>query len=192
MRQYESLLLQLESASLDENLASNNALSVYIARTSHMLRAVIRLLSGEQPEPEPPAIASSSTSTFSFEENNMRVTDGGTVSSSSILRVHPHVSEALDPSEWALERECELARLEKENEELRWLLKASEEDAQELPRSIPRLMLPPTRNAFSNSRRGIGRGRGFRGMNALDMQHVPTHEALQGFHDISDEMGHKS
>ena len=141
-----------------------------------MLRAVIRLLNGE--EPEPPAASP-------FQEG------GSNDSGSSVLRVRPDIIDEMDQSEWALERECELARLEKENEELRWLLKASEADADSLPRTIPRLTLP-VRNTPPNARRRTSRGRGISSFHAMDMQHGLPHDALQDLHDIGEEMGHLS
>lgn len=172
MRQYESILLQLESASLDDQLAANNAHSVFIARTSEMLRSVLRLLNGE--DPEPPVVSSA--------DENTRIGGG-----SSILRVRPDDSE-VDISEWAMERECELARLEKENEELRWLLKASQAEATSLPQTIPRLT-PPPRGAFPRRRSGRGRGMGS-GLHVMEMHHALQNDAFQDPHDIVEEMGH--
>ena len=91
---------------------------------------VLRLMGGEEPippsqpstPPETDLIPSSSSLTM-FE-----------------MRCAPELANPM-PTDWALEREIELARLEQENAELRMLLQASQSasETKSLPPSLPRV-----------------------------------------------------
>ncbi|EMD42331.1 hypothetical protein CERSUDRAFT_90948 [Gelatoporia subvermispora B] len=99
-RHYEALLRAQETATLESDLSSNTATSQSLQRLSESLRALLRSLSGEDPSsPHAPPTPPSGPS--------------------------PALAPLLDPagpSDWALEREAEIARLEAENEGLRRLL----------------------------------------------------------------------
>jgi len=161
MRSYESMLLSSETTALSDQLAVDTSISVLIARCSHLLRTVLRLMGGEEPE-------SSSTSPEDSGLNESRNTN-------------PEMMDSLD---WALERECELVRLQKENEELRWLLKAGEVDPNALPPTLPRVPLSTLRSMFP--RRQRMRGRAHSEFGSVDMRNMQQ-EVLQELRDMSEE-----
>jgi len=108
IREYESKLLALEEENAYQELANSTALSESLARLSCVLRHVLRIHGGEEPESDTNECADSSDSPppvtpTNFDEN-----------------CEPGASAT--GAGYALEREIELARLEKENEELRRML----------------------------------------------------------------------
>ena len=120
-RHYEALLLARESQSLTTDLTSNTNTSQAFQRLSKNLRALLRSMAGEDPEDQ------GVISNFP----NQNEDSAETTESEQDFQV---LLQALDEEgaggyagtegreDWALERECEIARLEKENEELRRLL----------------------------------------------------------------------
>ena len=92
IRDYESKLLDREEENATQELDSSTALSESLARLSNVLRQYLRSLGGEEAE-----------RVINSDEDR-----------------EPWSSMAA--AQYALERECELARLEKENEELRMML----------------------------------------------------------------------
>lgn len=116
-RHYESLLLNRESQTLSQDLSLTSSQSDSLARLAHLVRMSLRSLAGEDPE------SSSSVSSSGYlhpekesEEERDRVEgyrEGGYSGTPPPLE------------DWALEREIEVTRLEKENEELRRLLAIS-------------------------------------------------------------------
>ncbi|TDL17834.1 hypothetical protein BD410DRAFT_793870 [Rickenella mellea] len=112
-RHYEAQLLARESRSMEDQLSANSALSVIVARVSQRLRKVIRSMNGETP--------SSGTTPASLLLTDV---DGGdfSVGGAGGGEREPEVWGATEDSDWALERECELERLAKENEELRRMI----------------------------------------------------------------------
>ncbi|KII86887.1 hypothetical protein PLICRDRAFT_113936 [Plicaturopsis crispa FD-325 SS-3] len=94
IREYETKLLEREDADATRELTSSSSLSQSLAQISHLLRLYMRSLNGEDVErPEGPALGDDE-----------------------------HEWTNVAASDWALERECELARLERENEVLRRLV----------------------------------------------------------------------
>ncbi|KAF5382490.1 hypothetical protein D9615_002999 [Tricholomella constricta] len=100
IREYETKLLARQEEYVAQDLATSTAISESLVRISHLLRQFLRSLGGEDADPP--------TTRIDDEENR-----------------EPWTSVAA--SDYALEKEIELARLEKENEELRrmmWLVAA--------------------------------------------------------------------
>jgi len=106
-RHYESLLLQRDTSALSTDLVSSTALSSALSRLSHNLRLALRAVNGE--DPSSPSSPSESEPQHALEEEGT----GG-------------YSGTPNHADWALEREIEIVRLEKENEELRRLLSIGE------------------------------------------------------------------
>ncbi|KZT44411.1 hypothetical protein SISSUDRAFT_15202 [Sistotremastrum suecicum HHB10207 ss-3] len=107
-RHYERLVLSRETADLTQELANATNASLVMSRLSSSLRAALRLEGGEEPESEGP--------------RSEDLLDEGRGYKG------PDTETEVD---WALERECELVRLEKENEELRRMLGVGAEGLQE-------------------------------------------------------------
>ncbi|KAH7910819.1 hypothetical protein BJ138DRAFT_1179992 [Hygrophoropsis aurantiaca] len=97
IREYESRLLSRESEGATRDLAFSTAHSEALARLSNTLRLLMRSVQGEEPS--------------------------GSKSASSNVPPSPDSAIEFETGEdWALERECELSRLERENIVLRRLL----------------------------------------------------------------------
>ncbi|KAG1792903.1 uncharacterized protein HD556DRAFT_1376600 [Suillus plorans] len=98
IREYESKLIARESEDLLRALSTSTAQSAALGRISKTLRHFMRVLNGEDAEvadtPSPEA-KQGDTEEFDFEEKK----------------------------DWSLERDCELARLERENSVLRRMLR---------------------------------------------------------------------
>jgi regulator of replication initiation timing len=135
-RHYEGLLLARETNELNQELQSSTQISMSATRLSQLLRRTLRSVGGEVTSDEP------QTPESTLEEAGA----GG----------YTGTSEGED---WALERESEISRLEKENEELRKLLGIAEALDKEDIKEWPRLELPPPRAPMGASRRGSGFGR---------------------------------
>lgn len=127
IREYENKLLIRETEELVRSLATSSTMSTSLARIGTLLRSLTRALGGEEEDSTP------------FLEYEAQTADsasmGGTSSSlsvglPSVINSLELTSETIDDekgrqlaaAEWALERECELARLERENEHLKQLL----------------------------------------------------------------------
>lgn len=161
IRQYESLIMASETLSLQGQLTVDNQLSSLIATCSRLLRMVLRLLGGEDPEPPSPP--------------------------SDELDMHD-LSE--DPIDLPMDRETELARLEKENEELRMLLKAAEAaETSKAPLELPKIPLAiikqqmPRRQSHQHHH-SFGSESSVGGYVPEPQQH---HEALQELQDMSED-----
>jgi len=96
-RQYESILLNRDTTFLNEELSLSTAADESLSRLSHYLRMALRAHGGEDIEAVPP--------------------------SEDISDLRNDYTNRDEVPDVALERECELVRLEKENEELRWLVR---------------------------------------------------------------------
>lgn len=129
---------------MQNDLSSNNNVAISLQRLSQNLRALIRALAGEEPEDVP-------------KEGEL----------SEVEEAEALLDRLLENREdWAMERESEIVRLEKENEELRKLLgidKATieakgwlEEEQRELAISRYVPIMPP-RSPISQ---GISRNQG--------------------------------
>lgn len=101
IREYEARLLAKESENLLRALSSTTTESIYLGRVSATLRTFLRVLNGED-VPSPTC-------------------RGGSPESSDSLPDDLDLGEKEDEDR-ALERECELSRLERENAVLRRLL----------------------------------------------------------------------
>lgn len=103
-RHYEGLLLACDSQNQYTDLTSETKTAVGLQRLAHTLRALHRSMSGEEPE----------------------LNDDGTPDSpidiTALLQTLDQQAESEIRDDWALEREIEISRLEKENEELRKML----------------------------------------------------------------------
>jgi hypothetical protein len=95
IREYEAKLLAREEENSKKDLDTSTAISHSLARLSYLLRQVLRSQNGEETE--------SPVTRMDDDENR-----------------EPWIVSA--SSDYALERDIELARLEKENEELRRLM----------------------------------------------------------------------
>ncbi|KZT09328.1 uncharacterized protein LAESUDRAFT_748484 [Laetiporus sulphureus 93-53] len=149
MREYESVIIQRESETLDVALTAGNARSQSLARVGRLLRAVMRKLAGEDikayeditraeesrgtAQVVPPVSEPSQEPTTA--PDAVSPSNAGTTASEDQTEQEPDLLQELDEddnpellqrrlvaAEWALDRESELARLERENEELRMLL----------------------------------------------------------------------
>jgi hypothetical protein len=100
IREYEARLLAKESENLLRLLSSTTAESISLGRISAALRSLLRVLNGEDvpcpSSPSPPP------------DTNNSPSDGSGFAQR-------------EEDDWALERECELSRLERENAVLRRL-----------------------------------------------------------------------
>ena len=102
MRHYEKLLLSGESESLEKQLTSQTALSSCVEKVSRLLRLTLRSLGGEDPEALPAK---------DMDDSPFKLSQNG------------------DETDWALQREVEIVRLERENQELRHMLAVSNAQA---------------------------------------------------------------
>ncbi|CAL1694291.1 unnamed protein product [Somion occarium] len=155
-RHYENLLLARETSSVQADLRSNASISSSLQRLAQNLRNLMRSMAGEDPEsssshqaqtlqqpslqvPDPQKDCSPSTypphpypetqaHTDQPTPSDIRASsssDGLTQEDESLL------SLLSSQSDWALEREAEIARLEAENEHLRSLLGINQAHAEE-------------------------------------------------------------
>ncbi|KAF7791408.1 hypothetical protein EIP86_002424 [Pleurotus ostreatoroseus] len=188
MREYERKILLRETEELSKQLDRDTAFSTSLGRVGRLLRALMRMIGGEDSLSMPPT--------------TMTPSENGVASTSSLLLPHQHIINALEleqehesesypdheaetetdataesssqaPSEgaesrvvawqqaqdretqlaaaeWALERECELARLELENRLLRQLVAEHEgvvtaTSGSGVPKELPTLPRLPAR-----------------------------------------------
>lgn len=103
MRHYEGLLQACDAQNQYADLTSETKTAVSLQRLARSLRALHRSMTGEEPE----------MSDDSAEDSPLDIT-------ALIQSLDQTDSEIRD--DWALERETEISRLEKENEELRKML----------------------------------------------------------------------
>lgn len=151
MREYERKILQRETEEISKQLDRDTAFSLSLGRVGRLLRALMRIIGGEDASSMPPPVIASSesgiasTSSSGFhqhiinaieleqesepEANAETDTDADEQEeaegseSRGAPRQRPEDREAqLAAAEWSLERECELARLELENRLLRHLI----------------------------------------------------------------------
>jgi len=149
IREYENAIIQRETEALDAALTINNARSEHLARVGRLLRAVMRKLGGEDikasepfllDDPPNPRHATPPSSESAKEPSDeSQLADANVVEEAkpdsdakdNYIALERELDDEEDPdnlrkrlaaAEWALDRESELARLERENEELRNLL----------------------------------------------------------------------
>ncbi|KAG7088561.1 hypothetical protein E1B28_012542 [Marasmius oreades] len=107
IKEYETKLLALEETNATRDLGTSTAISDSLARISRLLRRCLRAQGGE--------CVFEAAESGAADEELEEVTR-------SIYEREPWLSQDATQAERALEREIELARLEKENEELRRML----------------------------------------------------------------------
>ncbi|TFY61287.1 hypothetical protein EVJ58_g4606 [Rhodofomes roseus] len=146
LRDYENAIVERETEALDAALSENNSRSESLARLGRLLRALIQKLSGEdlpsceaamtvetssQPvastsQVPPPPSAEHQSSEDQAGDGGEGAKEGGEAELSEEVDDNDDpekLQRRIAAAEWALEREIELARLERENEELRALLR---------------------------------------------------------------------
>jgi len=149
IRSGEEEAIAREDEGLDASLQSSNATSNSLTRVSQLLRKSIRSLGGED-LPNPP----NSEAYAAYLEDTLPPGS------------EPGEWDTVARADWALERECELARLEDENRILRRMLGERVEDAdgRELFPSAPHGVLGPVRDGERGMASEDGR------MSAVPMQ----------------------
>ncbi|TFK52260.1 hypothetical protein OE88DRAFT_1657416 [Heliocybe sulcata] len=110
IKEYEAQLIARETEDLEQELATSTAFSEALSRISNLLRLTMRQMNGEDASLMPP----------DYERD--RIT-GGELHHPMLDGEPDEEPASLEQAvaDWALDREAELARLEKENEELRRL-----------------------------------------------------------------------
>ncbi|KAG5642172.1 hypothetical protein DXG03_003533 [Asterophora parasitica] len=159
-RHYEALLHTRETQSMTSDLASSTDMTQALQRLSHHLRGLLRSLAGELPDHSDPIYGMGGEADFEA---------GGFVDVAEL----EHLLEALDVrgstgylgtegrGDWALERESEISRLERENEELRRLLAIDEESVVASGVTIDLERESGRYSTFLSSRRGPVLSEGF-------------------------------
>ncbi|KAJ6557358.1 hypothetical protein DFH09DRAFT_1163897 [Mycena vulgaris] len=109
-REYESQLLARQEDSDSHDLGSSTTVYEALARISHVLRQLLRAQGGELPQPE---VDPAAPKPLPVEDREPWTT---------LAAREPWTAPKVTGADHALEREIELARLEKENEELRRML----------------------------------------------------------------------
>ncbi|THH11022.1 hypothetical protein EW145_g947 [Phellinidium pouzarii] len=183
---YESLLVSSETAALSEQLTADTSVSFVFAQCSRRLRMVIRLLGGERPRTPSPSLTPPLSATKDVDDDVPR----GTLETRCESELsHP---EAFD---WALEREIELARLEKENAELRMLLQAgAQADAASAsavqPLTLPRVPLAAIKSLMPRRPRTQGHSSFSSESSSGEFHagHYLSHTDNQELLDMSDEV----
>lgn len=119
IREFESRILTLQDQDSTKRLIASTAQSESLARLSRSFRQFMRSVGGEDAD-------------RSSSDDNPKSEDLESWSAAS------------SSAEWALERDCELARLEKENEELRRMVGAEFGDSRTRVRNASEHTRPPT------------------------------------------------
>ncbi|KAJ7134471.1 hypothetical protein C8R44DRAFT_425496 [Mycena epipterygia] len=116
-REYESQLLARQEDSDSHDLGSSTTVYESLGRISHVLRQLLRAQGGEPAEPEPTASPEvdplAAAKVLPVEDREPWTT---------LAAREPWTASTVTGADRAMEREIELARLEKENEELRRML----------------------------------------------------------------------
>ncbi|KAI0726235.1 hypothetical protein C8Q72DRAFT_784086 [Fomitopsis betulina] len=130
LREYETAIVQQETETLSAALIANSSRSESLARLGRLLRAVMRKLNGEDFAGCETAMAVEEVTSEPLQDEFQDDGDPDTL------------QRRVAAAEWSLERESELARLERENEELRMLLRGvvNEETA---PAPLPAVLHQP-------------------------------------------------
>ncbi|KAJ6619523.1 hypothetical protein B0H10DRAFT_2026029 [Mycena sp. CBHHK59/15] len=115
-REYESQLLARQEDSDSHDLGSSTIVYESLGRISRVLRQLLRAQGGEPSEPESPVSEADPLATSKLPPLEYREPW------TTLAAREPWTAPAVTGADHALEREIELARLEKENEELRRML----------------------------------------------------------------------
>lgn len=113
-REYESQLLARQEECESQDLGSSTMVYQSLGRISRVLRQLLRSQGGELSEPSP----TSPSEPDAVPPPHMDVREPWT----TLAAREPWTAPAVTGADHAMEREIELARLEKENEELRRML----------------------------------------------------------------------
>ena len=153
IRSYESHLLAREEENTAKDLALATSLTHSLVRLSGVLRGLVRLESGEEHLPQIMGGLTVGKSSTSSNEGSSPTGADAKVDADSDAEVledrEPWMGLEASESDYALERDIELARLEKENEELRRL-------AGLLPPLPPQHHATQSQNPFQNHATGHG------------------------------------
>ncbi|KAF5369529.1 hypothetical protein D9758_002579 [Tetrapyrgos nigripes] len=129
VREYETKLLEMEERNATRELAASTTLSESLSKMSQLLRQCLRGQGGEQLRDLEESRrrrkhnASESQSQSQAEgEGQAEKEDALEELEEFVHEREPWTASDVTQAEWALEREIELARLERENEELRRLV----------------------------------------------------------------------
>jgi len=127
IREYENRLLLRETEELVKSLSTSSTMSTSLARIGTLLRSLTRSLGGEDVDSNPFLEFEAQTAESSSSVAGSSSLSVSLPSAMNSLELSDEVadddkSRQLAAAEWALERECELARLERENEHLKQLL----------------------------------------------------------------------
>jgi hypothetical protein len=114
VREYETKLLEMEEQNATQELAASTAISESLSKMSQLLRQCLREQGGEQ-------LSDLNNSRRRKEEGDAHGTDVMEQLEEFLHEREPWTTSDATQAEWALEREIELARLERENDELRRL-----------------------------------------------------------------------
>ncbi|KAF9021758.1 hypothetical protein BDZ89DRAFT_957210 [Hymenopellis radicata] len=116
-RHYEALFMTRENQTLSTDLTSSTNMSRSLQNLSHSLRNLLRSMAGENPEED--EHPNDSESDYDCQEE--LITPSQLESLLNYLDKSEHYGDA-GREDWATEREYEISRLERENEELRKML----------------------------------------------------------------------
>ncbi|KAJ7755045.1 hypothetical protein DFH07DRAFT_920840 [Mycena maculata] len=158
-RHYEALLLTRETQNLSQDLVSGTDLARSLQRVSQLLRGMLRSMAGEDAAlPNPDA----------EEEDPANLVDPSDLEAlvnALDERGQPGYTGNEGREDWAFERECEIARLEQENAELRRLLGIDPEslaasgvnlDFEREPERYASLFSPRRRSGSGHAQQGSG------------------------------------
>ncbi|THH26310.1 hypothetical protein EUX98_g7875, partial [Antrodiella citrinella] len=141
-RHYEKLIQKHETTSMYTNLSNNTNITVSVQRLAQLLRALARSMIGEDPSEDPPTTSQNQNRFFTVAaatyppkpyadfEHDPSPSSSSYISSLDASDAPPSIESTLtllddllsDQEDWAHERESEIARLERENDELRRVL----------------------------------------------------------------------
>ncbi|KAK0208957.1 hypothetical protein DFS33DRAFT_1306566 [Desarmillaria ectypa] len=121
-RHYEGLLMARENQTLSADLSSSTNMARSLERLSHNLRNLLRSMAGENPDAEPRHLLSQSEAEYEDGSSDLLIDPVELQSLLDALDEHASYTNASGREDWAIERECEISRLERENRELRKML----------------------------------------------------------------------
>ncbi|KAK0500704.1 hypothetical protein EDD18DRAFT_1145496 [Armillaria luteobubalina] len=121
-RHYEGLLMARENQTLSTDLSSSTNMSRSLQRLSFNLRNLLRSMAGENPDAEPHHLRSLSEAEYEGSSLDQLIDPVELQSLLDALDDHANYTNAPGREDWAIERESEIARLERENAELRRML----------------------------------------------------------------------
>lgn len=121
-RHYEGLLMARENQTLSADLSSSTNMSRSLQRLSYNLRNLLRSMAGENPDAEPHHLRSQSEAEYEGGSSDQLIDPVELQSLLDALDEHANYTNAPGREDWAIERESEIARLERENAELRRML----------------------------------------------------------------------